>query len=226
MSITDGCSFKAGTVTALNPQVGAPNMTSVFIDGAYAFGVLTDLVIRNQLHVGKELDEEDISILLQDEAILRARSIAQGYLAHAPRTAYQVRKRLAGRGFSGHEIDRVIRDLMDLGHIDDRKYAAEYAAARFNHKGYGPERIRHELLADGVPNDDISAAIAANFNPENLAIRGKMMLEKFQSRVHGTLPERKKKLTGYLIRRGYGYNMARDLVQDVLAQDGSGASRR
>ncbi|MCY3594566.1 MAG: RecX family transcriptional regulator [Bacteroidetes bacterium] len=225
MSTAKGRSFRVGTITALNPQVKNRARTSVFIDGEYAFGILTDLVVQNKLHVGKELNETEVSVLLQDEGMLRAKSKALGYLAYAPRTAYQIRTRLRERGFSDHEIDHTMGDLQDLGYIDDRKYAMEYATARFNHKGYGPERIRRELIADGVSHDDISEAIKATINPEAFAARAKSMVERFQTRVQGTFPERKKKLITYLTRRGYGYIMASEFVQEVLSQSESSKNR-
>lgn len=225
MSTAKERSFRAGTITALSPQVKNRARTSVFIDGEYAFGILTNLVVQNKLHVGKELNETEVSILLQDEGILRAKSKALGYLAYAPRTAYQIRTRLRERGFSDHEIDHAMRDLTDLGYIDDRKYAMEYAKARFNHKGYGPERIRRELAADGVSHDNISEAIKATINPEAFAARAKSMVERFQTRVQGTFPERKKKLIAYLTRRGYGYIMASEFVQEVLNRSESSKNR-
>ena len=225
MSTAKGRSVRAGTITALSPQVKNRARTSVFIDGEYAFGILTDLVVQNQLHVGKELSESEIIFLLQDEGMLRAKSKALGFLAYAQRTEYQIRARLRERGFLGREIDHAIEDLTDLDYIDDRKYAMEYATARFNHKGYGPERIRRELAADGVSHDDISEAIRATIIPEAFAARAKSMVERFQTRVQGTFPERKKKLIAYLTRRGYGYIMASELVQEVLSRSESSKNR-
>ena len=225
MSTAKGRSFRVGTITALSPQVKNRARTSVFIDGEYAFGILTDLVVQNKLHVGKDLNETEVSVLLQDEGMLRAKSKALGYLAYAPRTAFQIRTRLKEWGFSDHEIDHTMGDLTDLGYVDDRKYAMEYATARFNHKGYGPERIRRELTVDGVSHNDISEAIKATINPEALAARAKCMVERFQTRVQGTFPERKKKLIAYLTRRGYGYIMAREFVQEVLSRSESSKNR-
>lgn len=226
MGTAKGRSFRAGTITALSPQVKNRARTSVFIDGEYAFGILTDLVVQNKLHVGKELNETEVNVLLRDEGMHRAKSKALRYLAYAPRTAYQIRTRLGRWGFSDHEIEHTIGDLLDLGYIDDRKYAMEYATARFNHKGYGPERIRRELTADGVSHNDSSEAIKATINPEDLAARAKIMVERFQTRVQGSFPERKKKLITYLTRRGYGYKMASEYVQEVLSRSESSKNRR
>ncbi len=216
---------RAGTITALNPQVKNPDRISVFIDGEYAFGMMTDLVVQNKLHVGKLLDEKELDSLLQSEALQRAKSVAFGYLAYAPRTEYQVRIRLGERNFSEQEIDHVIEDLIDLGYIDDRKYAMEYAKARFKHKGYGPHRIQRELAADGISDEIVLEAMNATIHPEDFASCAKRLVERFQIRVQGSAPERKRKLIAYLTRRGYGYSMASEYVQEVLRQNESSEHR-
>lgn len=207
---------KPGRITALMQQVSNRDRTAVFIDGKYALGVWTDLVTSKQLHVGKELSETELNSLLHNEAVLQGRSTAFQYLAYAPRTRQQVRERLRQRGYSEYVVRDVVQDLCDLGYIDDRAYAMEYAEARFKNKGYGPDRIRRELIEDGVSQEHITQAIAASVNPDALKTIGRHLVEKFQNRVQGTFPERKKKLIGYLTRRGYEYVMARQLVQDVL----------
>jgi len=213
-----------GKITALKQQVENHERISVFIDGEFAFGVWTDQVSGNQLHIGKDLSAAELYDLLDDEEALRVRSAALQYLAYAPRTEYQLRKRLRQKNYSRRGIEGIIQDLRDIGYIDDRKYAMEYVRARFEHKGYGPERIRRELDADGVQHEYINEAIAVCTDPDDLAERARQLLQRFQGRVHGSLPEQKKKLVAYLIRRGYGYMMAKELVQEVLSQSESAES--
>lgn len=213
---------QSGRITALVQQARSRNRTSVFIDGKFAFGIWTDLVLSSKLHVGKELSEAELNSLFRSESVLQGRSAALRYLAYAPRTKQQVRERLRQRGYSEEIIRHVIQDLCDLGYIDDSAYAMEYAEARFRNKGYGPERIRRELIADGVSWKHINQAIAANVSQDDLITAGRCLVEKFQNRVQGSLSKRKKKLTDYLIRRGYEHGMARELVQQVLRGESHG----
>lgn len=209
---------KPGEITALKQQVRNSARTSVFIDGEFAFGVHVDLAVREGLYVGQQLSESDLNTLLCSEKILRGRSAALGYLSYAPRTEHQVRQRLTGKGFTKDELDDIIADLHEFGYIDDRRYAVEYAEARFRSKGYGPGRIRRELVEDGVSCDYVTEAVAAAASADMYSMSAKKIAEKFRDRVEGTLPERKKKLAGYLIRRGYGYTLSKELAQEVLNQ--------
>lgn len=209
---------KPGEITALKQQVQSSARTSVFIDGEFAFGVHADLVMRKGLYVGKQLSESDLNTLLCGEKILRGRSAALRYLAYAPRTEHQVRQRLTRKGFTKNELDDIIADLCELGYIDDRKYAVEYAEARFRNKGYGPGRIHRELVEDGVSCDYVTEAVAAAASADMYSMSAKKLAEKFRDRVEGSLSERKKKLADYLVRRGYGYTLSKELAQEVLNQ--------
>lgn len=209
---------KPGEITALKQQVRNSARTSIFIDGEYAFGVHADLAVREGLYVGQQLSESDMRTLLCSEKILRGRSTALRYLAYAPRTEHQVRQRLTQKGFTKSELNDIIADLDELGYIDDRAYAVEYAEARFKHKGYGPGRIRRELVEDGVSHEYVAEAVAAAASADMYSMSAKKLAEKFRDRVEGSLSERKKKLADYLIRRGYGYTLSKELAREVLKQ--------
>ena len=207
-----------GEITALKQQVRNSARTSVFIDGEFAFGVHADLVVSEGLYVGQRLSESDLNTLLCGEKVLRGRSTALRYLAYAPRTEHQVRQRLTQEGVTKNELDDIITDLYELGYIDDRRYAVEYAVARFRNKGYGPDRILRELVEDGVSHDYVTEAITAAASSDMYIVSAKKLAEKFRDRVQGTLPERKKKLTAYLVRRGYEYTLSKELAHEVLNQ--------
>ncbi|MXY07315.1 MAG: recombinase RecX [Rhodothermaceae bacterium] len=209
---------KPGEITALKQQVRNSARTSVFIDGEFAFGVHTDLAVRGGLYVGQQLRESDLNTLQCSEKILRGRSAAMRYLSYAPRTEHQVRQRLTRNGLTKDELDDIIADLYELGYIDDRRYAIEYAEARFKNKGYGPARIRRELVEDGVSSDNVAEAVAAAASTDMYSTSARKIAEKFRDRVEGTLPERKKKLANYLIRRGFGYKLSKEIALEVLNQ--------
>ncbi|MCY4234226.1 MAG: RecX family transcriptional regulator [Bacteroidetes bacterium] len=221
MRSSDKGAHKSGMITALMSQKNK-DRTSVFVDGHFALGICTDLVESHQLHVGKTLSHAELECLVNDERKRNVRSTALRYLSYSSRTEFQIHERLRKKGFSTSEITPVIEELIDLGYIDDRSYAIEYAQARFKHKGYGPNRIRSELVADGVRQEFIFEALGISVTSENIQEEAIKIINKFQNRVQGTFQERKKKLIGYLVRRGYSSRLAQQLVQEVLSQSESG----
>jgi regulatory protein len=93
----------AGTITALTVQQHKPTRVSVFLDGAFAFGVSQELVRQWDLWVGRQLRVEDQGHLRAAEQLLTAQATALQYLAARPRTAHEVRQKLRRSGGAGPE---------------------------------------------------------------------------------------------------------------------------
>jgi regulatory protein len=93
----------AGTITALMVQQHEPTRVSVFLDGAFAFGVLQELVRQWDLWVGRQLSAEDQAHLSAAEQLLTAQATARQYLAARPRTAHEVRQEAAPERGTGPE---------------------------------------------------------------------------------------------------------------------------
>ena len=100
----------AGTVTRLAVQKKNPDRASVFVDGAYSFGVHQDLVLEFGLHAGRVLTDEDIVRIRRADARLAARSLALRYVAQRARTEHEVRRKLAdaGRGYAEIQALRIV----------------------------------------------------------------------------------------------------------------------
>jgi regulatory protein len=68
--------MQAGTRTALTVQQPQPTRVSVFLDGAFAFGVSQDLVREWRLWVGRRRSVEDQVHLGAAEQLLTAQAAA------------------------------------------------------------------------------------------------------------------------------------------------------
>src|SRR2546425_5747031 len=71
------------------------------------------------------------------------------YLARGDRSAAQVQRHLAGRGFSGAAIRCALRTLQRLGYVDDEAVALRMAEARFARRPMAREALAAELEARG-----------------------------------------------------------------------------
>jgi len=108
---------------------------------------------------------------------------------------------------NGSIIDRVIFRLRELGYIDDAKFASWWVEQRESHKPKGARLIAWELKAKGISletdtRDEVSSA--------RRAIAKKIPL-------WGKLPllDRKKKIYGFLGRRGFDSEVIRRVIDGV-----------
>ena len=112
-------------------------------------------------------------------------------------------------------------DLERLGVVDDATYARAFVRDRFNGRGYGPARLRQDLVRKGVARDTIDQALAELTEAEDLGEAAQEQAARKWRTLSSEddLRKRKKKTMDYLVRRGFGFESARAAVDAVAAED-------
>ena len=77
---------------------------------------------------------------------------ASAYLASRMRTVQEVRKRLRDKEYDAEETEEAVRELIDLGYLDDYAYAMRYYEYSRD-KRRGSLRALRELLEKGVSEE-------------------------------------------------------------------------
>ena len=67
-------------------------------------------------------------------------------LAHRPYTEHELRCRLQQGDVTPECVDEVLDWLRSLGYVDDAAFARRWVEVRRQTKGFGPVRLRHELV--------------------------------------------------------------------------------
>jgi regulatory protein len=206
-----------GTVTRVAQQKKDPDRASVFIDDAFAFGLAVDLVVEAGLRKGVVLTAEAQRALLVRQETFAAKASALAGLSHRARTSTEVRRSLAQKGFAETVVEDTVADLERLGMVDDAAYARAFVRGRFEGRGYGPARLRQDLMRKGVDRTTIDAALAELEETADLGDEARQQAEKKWRalRSEEDVRKRKKKTMDFLVRRGYGFDTAREAVDAV-----------
>ena len=212
-----------GAITRLVAQQKNPNRVSVFIDEAFAFGVHVDLVVEFGLHKGKVLEVEVQQQIVSADRVRAARETALGYLGYGARTEREVRQKLIRSGFEEDVAEDTVVRLRELGYLDDAAYARSYVQARFRNRGYGPGRLRGDLLRRGIAAALIDAVLDDLTEQEDMLEAARRHAEKRWPRLarETDAQKRRKKLSDYLVRRGFSYETARRVIDDLENQHAS-----
>jgi regulatory protein len=209
--------LSSGKITKLAAQHNNPDRISVFIDGEFAFGVYQDLLLEYELRVGKVLREAEQQEIQSRDEVFIAKAVALNYLSYRARTEKEVRTKLARKGFSETVADAVIERLYALHYLDDAAYARSFVSGRFRSRGYGPARIRGDLMRRGVDRPLIEDALEEVLEPEETLEAAKEQAEKRWARL-ASEPDpakRRKKLSDFLVRRGFSYDVVRRVLEEV-----------
>lgn len=135
-----------------------------------------------------------------------ARDKALELLTGSEKTSHRLGQDLRRRGYEQEEIDCVVAEFLERGFLDDDRTALALFD-RYQARGWGPLRIRRELLNQGVDREFVEKVIGAVDDERERAVRVVAKLVRY----HGA-PER---LLKTLLRRGFQFSLARELTRNL-----------
>ncbi len=190
----------------------------VDIDGTFAFAVTRLLAAEHHLQVGLTLAETDLDALLAAAEVERATDSALRFLAYRPRSTREVTDRLRQRGYSNQAIDGAIEKLRGWRYLDDQEFARFWVENRLEYRPSGSRRLRQELRQKGVDGEVVDQTIeAVGVDELPAAIE---LARKRVERLRGLDPiVRRRRLAGFLQRRGYGWDVVKPAIDQVLGED-------
>ena len=80
-------------------------------------------------------------------------------LARRPYSIAEMRRALEKKYPQNEQVAAAIARLREVGYLDDRKFAEQYAYSLAQNRAFGPHRLRRELKAKRVNYQEIEAAV-------------------------------------------------------------------
>ena len=213
-------SLQVGTITALAVQRHQPTRVSVFLDGAFAFGIAQEIVREWGLRVGHRLSVADQERLGVAEQLLAAQTTALRYLGARPRTAHEVRQKLLRGGVDASVVDQVMARLHARGVLDDAAYTHAYLTSRLANRGYGPQRLRRDLQQRGIGRALVEATVQQALTVEEVLAAARAQATKRWPRFarETDLARRRQKLWAFLCRRGFPCTIVQQVCREVAEE--------
>jgi regulatory protein len=204
-------------VTAVIPDVRREGRLAVLVDGHPTAIVSLDDIERLNLHVGATIDpaalsEADGDCALYDRALR--------LLAARSRSTAEIRRRLRRDGDGAADrIERVVGTLVSRGFLDDAAHARAVTRSRVRSRAASSRRIEQELRRQGVASDVATEAVNEVFADEAVD-EGAVALAVARKRAallaDLPAPVQRRRLYGFLARRGYSPDIVRAAVEAVL----------
>ena len=141
----------------------------------------------------------------------RARALAWRSLNRRDRTVDELGGMLLGKRIEPSVADQVVTELIELGYLDDARYAQRFAEDRRRLDGWGSERIARRLRELGIDREHIDAAVATQDPEEEMAAALELLRRRCPA-PPTTRAERDRAL-GILVRRGYAPDLAFDALR-------------
>jgi len=200
-----------GAVTALKTHPRKADKIQVYLDGRYALTL--SRLLASRLRVGQTLSDEELEQLVAAEAEEQAYQRALRFLGRRPHSEVELREKLTKGQAPEDAIERVIARLKDRALIDDVAFAKAWVENREMYRPRAAKALRAELRRKGIAAQAIQAALE-DFDETSAAAKA---AAKAWRKYRG-LPEpvARRRLTGYLSRRGFNYRLCKTIVEKAL----------
>lgn len=212
----------SGTVTALKENPRRPGRYVVYVDGKRAATVNAAYLHESGLKVGASLNEAVGDRLLVAARKLEAFDRAAAAMGRRARSAYELERWLLQRGYDRDDVTDAVQRLREVGAVDDSVYARAFARSRALSKGMSRRRLAQELARRGVERRMADTAIAEVLEEESVDERALLehAARKKLAVLAGQDPDTvKRRLYGYLARRGYDANDIAAVLRTLLNKD-------
>lgn len=204
-------------ITSLEKQKKRSWRTSIFINGSFWNSADTETVIELGLYDGQQFTADELEILGRRLQEQRAINRAVLLLSYRSRSVHELSDRLNRAGFSDEIIVKATDKLKQLGYLDDEAFAQSWVKNRLNSKFYGPRRVKQELKLKGLSDELISNALEENTSIEDEYEQAKTLAESKLSGYKGLEKNALfRRLSQFLLRRGYNPEVVYDVCKDVL----------
>jgi regulatory protein len=210
----------SGRVSAIKQQEHDPNRVSVFLDGVFAFGLGAAETISEGLHVGDELTAARVAELRALDEVGRATQAALRFVSYRARSVREVRDRLRQRGFAPKAIEAAVEKLEGWRYLDDEDFSRLWVEHRERLRPRGRRLLELELRAKGVDRETVRETLdAADLDESAAALE--LARAKLRAYAGEERPVVRRRLAGFLARRGYDAATVRSVLDRALGEDPS-----
>lgn len=135
---------------------------------------------------------------MQDE-LLEAKKKAMSFLKYMDRTEWQLRDKLAAKGFSEEAVEGAVDYVKSFHYLDDYRYAVHFVELHYEQRSR--QRMRQDLYQRHVPEEYIDLALESICENDDVALQE--ALRKITKGETEYSYEEKQKIAGKLYRKGF-----------------------
>lgn len=178
------------------------NKIHIYVDDEYRATVDSDYWYSEKYRNYKEINEEELTELLDAVSFRRAYNKGLDLLSRRPHGTKELVKKLCEKGHEKESAEKACDRLLELGLLNDEEFARMLANELYERKGYGIKRMKQELIFRGIEREIAENAIESlDIDTQTRIIL--VIKKKYLNKINDE-KGRKRAVDG-LMRLGYSY---------------------
>ena len=191
----------------------------ISIDGEYLLTVDEDFWFSCGYVSGDEIDDGDLAAFKEAAGSRLAFNSAMYSLDMRDHSEREMRQKLL-RKYDARSVDSAVTKLVDLGLINDRRYAELLVRELFERKKYGKSRVKSELFRRGIDSDIINEVID-EYEEENEPDNVEKIVDIIRKKYYNKLVDEKsrQRVVAALVRLGYSFSDIRQAMREFSSDE-------
>lgn len=209
-------------ITDLQWKGESQKRARVYIDGAWWMTLERDVIDALAIQPGRLLDGEERRRLELDVAYEKSKLFLMRSLSVRAQTRAELARKLKEREVPEEAANRALDAVTSYGFIDDSEVARSLARS-MQERGYGKRRVSMKLREKGIA-DEIAAELIEEMFPQDAELIAAR--RALRNRQVSDDPKHMKRLTDFLIRRGFSYGAASGALRQLVEEEREEADAR
>ena len=201
----------------LSVKQGKANKIHIYVDEEYRATVDSDYWYSEKYRNYKEINEEELTELLDSVSFRRAYNKGLDFLSRRPFGTKELIKKLCEKGHEKEASQKACERLIELGLLNDEEYARILANDLLERKSYSIKRIKQELAFRGIDREIVENTVDSLDNdPQKSIIM--LVKKKYINKLNDE--KGKKRTVDALLRLGYSYSDIKNALNTISEFDG------
>lgn len=200
----------------LSVKQGKGNKIHIYVDDEYRATVDSDYWYSERYRKLKEINEEELTELLDAVSFRRAYNKGLDFLSRRPYGTKELIKKLCEKGHEKVSAQKACERLTELGLLNDEEFARILANELLERKNYSIKRIKQELAFRGIDREIVENTIESLDN-DPVARIIVLIKKKYMNKIGDE--KGKKRTIDALMRLGYSYSDIKTALNTVTEFD-------
>jgi regulatory protein len=188
----------------------------IYIDGKLGFSTSLETYVSLGLKTGQHLDDDELKELVDKGKFESVYAKILKFASLRPRSEKEFRDWLAKHKVSNEFHQDIFNRLKRLGFLDDRKFASWWISQRLEFRHKSKKEMIFELRAKGIDEKVIKEVVDEFVDQKTQIESAKKIVDKIYPKLKNMDGfEKRKRIFSHLARKGFGYDVIREVVGEL-----------
>ena len=206
-------------ITAVKPQKNKKRV-NVYLDNKFGFGLDLENFVKLDLKVEQELTDEQVGKIVKEAEFQKVYDKLLRFSTLRPRSEKELKDWLKKHKVHLSIHENLFSRLKRLDLLNDNKFAQWWVEQRMEFSPRGKRALIAELRQKGINRDLIIQLVNESISQgyEEKTARKLLQKKKYKWERLQKL-EAKKKMSDFLARKGFGWEVIKNAIDDIFKKD-------